>query len=293
LKPVSTILVVDDTASNLDLLVELLGDYEVSVSLDGVTAMEIARSQKIDLVLLDIMMPDPDGFSVCAALKADPQTCDIPVIFITAKTDENSIELAYDAGGDDYVTKPFKPREVLARVKLQLERADHLKQLDFLASRDPLTGIYNRRKFFELAQRCFERGEEPEIIGAIIDIDHFKQINDTYGHPAGDEVLRGVSATLSAQLPPSVIFGRIGGEEFGLVGRFGDREDARALFERCRRAIEALEVAYGGNVIRCTISNGMACRNERFDTLDKLLSEADRALYDAKGGGRNRLIVRT
>lgn len=289
----TTILIVDDTPANLDILVDLLSGYTIAVSLDGSTAIKIAKDRKIDLILLDIMMPPPDGFAVCKALKAATQTRAIPIIFITAKTDEASIEEAYNVGGDDYVTKPFKPREVLARVRLQLERSEHLKQLEFLASRDPMTGIYNRRKFFELAQKCFETDNNSLMVVAIIDIDYFKRINDLHGHPAGDEVIRRISETISDLLPPSVIFGRIGGEEFGLAGRYAHEEEALALFESCRQAVESLEILYNATVIRCTISNGTACNNRRYNTLDIFLAEADRALYEAKGGGRNRLIART
>lgn len=289
----STILIVDDTPTNLDILVDLLQGYGVAVALDGRTALAFAEENAVDLILLDIMLPDIDGFTVCSKLKSDPATRDIPIIFITAKTDENSIERAYDAGGDDYVTKPFKPREILARVKLQLERAKHIRQLEFLASRDPMTGLYNRRKFFELAQVCFQRDNALLTVGAILDIDHFKMLNDTYGHPAGDEVIRCIGTLLLSQLPESSVFGRIGGEEFGFIGRFETGMDAIALFEQCRQAVENLEVTFEGSVIRCTVSNGIACKNERYNTLDKLLAEADRALYEAKGDGRNRLIVRT
>jgi len=245
------------------------------------------------LILLDIVIPAPDGLTVCRRLKADRATRDVPVVFITAKTDENSIEAAYDAGGDDYITKPFKPREVLARVKLQLERSSYLKQLEFLAAHDPMTGLYNRRKFFELGHACFALAEEPVIVGAVIDIDRFKSVNDTYGHPAGDEVIRRVAAVLAATLPPAVILGRIGGEEFGVVGCFAHEAEAAALFERCRGAVEGLEILFEAHTLRCTISSGSACANAEYDTLDKLLNEADRALYEAKGGGRNRHIART
>lgn len=287
------ILIVDDTPENLDILVELLGEYALTVSLEGTEALGIAQSKPIDLILLDIMMPDPDGFTVCARLKADPATREIPIIFITAKSDEESIERAYGAGGEDYITKPFRPREVLARVKLLLERADYLRQLEFLASHDPMTGIYNRRKFFELAQRCFAQGALPFMAGGVIDIDHFKAINDAHGHPAGDEVIRSICTVIAQQLPQNVLFGRLGGEEFGLAGQFSSKADAAALVEQCRRAVESLEIFFEGTPLRCTVSNGIAFKSAAIDTLDKLLGEADRALYEAKQCGRNRLIVRT
>lgn len=287
------LLVVDDTPENIDILVTLLTDYDIAVALDGESALDAATAKPFDLILLDIMMPGIDGLSLCRRLKAGETTRDIPIIFVTAKTDENSIEAAYGAGGDDYVTKPFRPREVLARVKLLLERASYLKQLEFLSSYDPMTGLYNRRKFFELGHACFTRSDTAVVVGAIMDIDHFKAVNDTYGHPAGDEVIRRVAATLATALPPSVILGRIGGEEFAVVGGFGNIQEATALLEQCRQAVEILEIPYGDDTIHCTLSCGSACKGMKLDTLDTLLNEADHALYEAKGGGRNRHIVRT
>lgn len=287
------IMIVDDISANIDILMELLGGYEVSVAIDGTTAIELARTRPIDLILLDIVMPNLSGLEVCRTLKADPQTRSIPIIFITAKTDENSIEEAYDAGGDDYVSKPFKPREVLARVKILLERAQSLKKLEYLASHDPMTGIYNRRRFFELAEHCFTQTQPMVMIAAILDIDHFKRVNDTFGHPGGDEVIRHIGATLSRLLPPSIVFGRLGGEEFGFVGRFSSKNEALTTFERCYRGVKEVCVCFNTQTIRCTTSTGLAFKHDGTDTLDSLLMEADHALYEAKGGGRNRLIVRS
>lgn len=288
-----TVLIVDDIAANIDILMELLGEYEVSVAINGATAIELARTQPIDLILLDIVMPNLNGLQVCRTLKTDPKTRRIPIIFITAKTDEDSIEDAYDAGGDDYVSKPFKPREVLARVKILLERSQLLKKLEYLASHDPMTGICNRRRFFELSERCFDQTNPPVMFAAILDIDHFKRINDTYGHPGGDEAIRHLSTTLGKRLPSSIIFGRLGGEEFGFVGRFMSKTEALMTFERCYKSIRELTLAYNAQLIRYTASTGLAFKHDATDTLDKLLSEADRALYEAKGKGRNRLIVRS
>ena len=148
-----TILVVDDTESNLDMILAILKDYDVIASTSGEDALATVREEPVDLVLLDILMPGTDGFEVCRRLKASPETRDIPIIFITAKNDEETIEAAYDLGGTDYVTKPFRPKELLARVKVQLNLQRVIRELDFLAARDSLTGIYNRRKFFEIAEQ--------------------------------------------------------------------------------------------------------------------------------------------
>lgn len=287
-----TILVVDDTPANIDILVELLGAYDVVVSLNGKDALSIARERPVDLVLLDIMMPGMDGFRVCEALKSDPKTAQVPVVFITAKADEESIEHAYDAGGADYVTKPFKPREVLARVRFQIERAEHIKKLEFYASRDPMTGIYNRRKFFEQAQRLFDLTSQGVFVGMIFDIDKFKHLNDTYGHAAGDAIIQGVTGAVGEMLDSEKVFGRIGGEEFAIVGWYADEKEALEQMERCRKAVGRRQVVHEGVTLHCTVSCGLASKKSVTDTLDGILMEADKALYSAKGGGRNRTIIR-
>jgi len=293
MKSKSTILVVDDTATNIEILVDLLCDYNIAVSLDGHGAIDIAKNSSIDLILLDIMMPELDGYEVCKQLKQDLKTKDIPIIFITAKTDEESIENAYNVGGVDYVTKPFKPREVLARINVHLERSEHIKALEYLASYDEMTGIYNRRKFFELAENTFHNAKENELFAIILDIDHFKRVNDNYGHPAGDAVIREIAQVVSNILDDDMIFGRIGGEEFAILLDLTTKDSAIKTIEACRKAVEDLYIMYNTINIHCTMSTGMACKNNQINTLDLLLTKADEALYEAKENGRNQLIFRS
>jgi len=179
-----TILVVDDTISNLDILIELLHDYDVIDATNGKDALEIAEEEEIDLILLDIMMPDMDGYETCQKLKSNSTTKNIPIIFITAKSDEDSIEKAYEIGGIDYVTKPFKPKELLARVNRELQLQDLQKQLKLLASTDPMTTLYNRRFFTNIASHLLDlaKRDKKTISIVMIDIDKFKTVNDTYGH---------------------------------------------------------------------------------------------------------------
>ena len=156
-----TLLLVDDEKINIDILLGLLGEhYDILVALDGYTAIEILQENKIDLILLDILMPDFDGYEVCKKIKEDQSIKNIPIIFITASTDEDSIEQAYEAGGLDYITKPFKPRELLVRIKTQLKVKALIEHLDYIGSYDQMTGIYNRRKFFILAMAAFTQSKE-------------------------------------------------------------------------------------------------------------------------------------
>ena len=288
-----TILIVDDTEINIDILLDLLGDdYDVSVALDGENALEIANEEPLDLILLDIMMPKMDGYEVCRLLKTNDNTKDIPVIFITAKTDEDSIETAYEVGCADYVTKPFKPRELIARVKTQLNMKLLIENLEFIASHDQMTGIYNRRKFFELAEKKFLQKQD-NLYVAMMDIDKFKLINDTYGHPTGDLVIKAITKTISGFIESESIFGRLGGEEFAIMCNHESLEDTLKNIERIRSMVERCEViAENKEIIKCTISTGCTKMTKETLNLDSLLKEADLALYEAKGSGRNKSIFR-
>jgi len=287
------ILIVDDTAENLDILFELLNDYDIIDAISAKEAFEILDEENVDLILLDIMMPDIDGYEVCRILKNNTETEDIPIIFITAITDEESIEKAYNQGGNDYVTKPFKPKELLARVKTQLKVQSLIKHLDRLASYDQLSGIYNRRKFFELAKERFLK-DKNNLYAIMIDIDNFKNVNDTYGHATGDSVIKTFASVISSHLEKEAIFGRVGGEEFTIISHFENSETVILFAEKFRTAIEKTKViANDGSAFHFTISCGISAYRKDLEILDDLLKEADKALYDAKGYGRNRAIFRS
>jgi len=287
----ATILIVDDTETNIDILLGLLGDYDVAVATDGQSALDIINEDDIDLVLLDIMMPDMDGYDVCKKLKEHNKN--IPVIFITARTDEDSIEKAYDVGGDDYITKPFKPRELIVRIKTQLKLKELIRHLDYIGSYDEMTGIYNRRKFFELANNKFTNGVGA-LYAVMIDIDKFKNVNDTYGHATGDKVIKKVTKTIADSLTSNAIFARLGGEEFAIVTNSFSYNSIKEKIENIRKIIEDLEVeSDDGEIIKFTISEGVAKLTLETKNLDELLKEADKALYEAKGTGRNKVVFRS
>ena len=289
----STVLIVDDTETNIDILLELLSDkYDILAAVDGKSALDIAGKEDIDLILLDIMMPEMDGYEVCETLKRSETTQNIPVLFITAKTDEDSIEKAYNVGGSDYIAKPFKPRELLARIKTQLTLRELINHLDYIATHDEMTGIYNRRQFFNLAMQRFNEAKK-NLYAVMIDIDKFKEVNDKYGHSIGDKVIKIVAKAITDTIREDTIFGRIGGEEFALVCNADSKETLIQNIETIRKKIEKLETkAYDGTVVKFTISEGISKAKVKTKTLDELLKEADFALYEAKGSGRNRVIFR-
>ncbi len=288
-----TILIVDDTETNIDILLELLSDdYDILVALDGQSALEILQQERVDLILLDIMMPEMDGYEVCRILKTQAKTKDIAVVFITAKIDENSIERAYEVGGSDYITKPFKPRELIVRIKTQLKLKELIEHLEYIASHDEMTGIYNRRKFFELATESFNKSKN-NLYAVMIDIDKFKEVNDTYGHPIGDKVIKLVTTTISRHINEDTVFGRIGGEEFALVCYARTKDEILHKIEFIRDGIEHLEVVTDdAKVVKFTISEGISRATKDTASLDAVLKEADIALYQAKDSGRNRVIFR-
>lgn len=287
-----TILIIDDTTTNLDILVELLDAYDVIDAISGKDALEIVGEEKIDLILLDIMMPEMDGYEVCRRIKENKKTKDIPVIFITAKTDEDSIEKAFNVGGIDYVSKPFKPKELLARVKTHLEFRVLIENLEFLSSHDTMTGIYNRRKFFELAIQKFNN-EKENLYAVMIDIDKFKDINDSYGHDVGDKVIKLLATTIKDNISESSVFGRLGGEEFGLICNSQSIDTVKQSIESLRELIESQEILSEENKpIGYTISSGISKMSSEIKNIDQLLKKADVALYEAKGTGRNKVIFR-
>lgn len=286
-----TILAVDDKKENLDVLLDILDDFDVIPVTSGEKALEIMEQEEVSLVLLDIVMPNMDGYEVCKILKSRLQTKNIPIIFTTAKTDEESISKAYQAGANDYVSKPLKRSEVIARIQTQLKLKKTIEELEYLASRDTMTGVYNRRKFFELSKPIFDQYDTNLFI-AMLDIDHFKKVNDTFGHDAGDLVIKQIAKTVSDMLPQHSVFARIGGEEFVAICIEESVENIVRIFDDIRNVIALSSVDYNGHQINFTISNGIAQKNGSVTSIDDLIKQADIALYDAKNSGRNKIVLR-
>ncbi len=281
-----TILVVDDENTNIDIILGILGeDCDAVVAKDAAEARAVLEREKVDLILLDIMMPGTDGYTFCRELKDNAELADIPVIFVTAKTDEESLQKGFDVGGVDYVKKPISAVELKARVNTHLRLSATLKQLRFLASKDPMTGIYNRRRFFELANERFAQMTEADY-AVMIDLDEFKTINDTYGHQTGDTVLKTAVTALQGTLGQDALLGRLGGEEFALLLH---SESDRELESKLLRAKTALNKATAAQGIPATASFGVCAYDKSCLNIDKMLCQADTALYQAKAAGRNRI----
>lgn len=295
--PQPTILIVDDVPTNVRILSKALNSlYRIKVATNGKDALEIAQLVQPDLILLDIMMPDMDGFEVCRQLKANTATEKIAVIFITTKDAESDEELGLNLGAVDYITKPF----VISIVKARIRNHIHLKQqadlLESLALIDALTLIPNRRRFNEALETEWKHAirDETPISLVMIDIDYFKHYNDHYGHGAGDICLLKVATTLANCLVrPGDLIARYGGEEFVAILPDTNQSGALQVAERFRDHIEKLGLDHESSGVNSviTISVGVSTQlkiPEYF--LPRMLNDAaDHALYRAKHEGRNRV----
>ncbi|WP_377808705.1 PleD family two-component system response regulator [Azospirillum sp. A29] len=290
------ILVVDDIPSNVHVLSRILkDDYDIYFATDGERALDLVQARMPDLVLLDIMMPGMDGFEVCRRIKADPATHDIPVIFISAKSEVEDETRGLEVGAIDFITKPISPPIVKARVRNHLllkRQTDLLRSLSFL---DGLTGIANRRRFDDAMAREWRRCARSHLPLSLIilDVDHFKAYNDHYGHQAGDECLRMIAEVLSDRARrPSDLVARYGGEEFVCLLPETDGPGAVRVAEDFRTSVAECRIPHAQSPVipYVTISLGVATVIPSAEGSPEQLAEmADQLLYRAKRTGRNRV----
>jgi diguanylate cyclase (GGDEF)-like protein len=293
------VLLIDDSQQIHPLVRSILGSEPVDVcsATDAKCGLTLAESVKPDLVLLDIDMPGMDGFAVCKHLKANPATATCPVIFLTAHAQANEKVHGFALGAVDYVTKPFNPSELVARVHSSLRTHNVIRSLEEQALTDPLTGLGNRAMFerrlaSEIALRI--RFDTPLAI-IMMDIDHFKAVNDLHGHLVGDKVLHSVGKIISEHCRVEDVACRFGGEEFAVIATHTVGGDAETLAERIRISIADSVLELDGastnplmeKVVRVTASFGIADANDRYDR--SMVERADIALYNAKQAGRNRV----
>ncbi len=284
-----TILIIDDIASNIQSLAAVLKEeYKLKIATSAKDAFELLkREDGIDLILLDIEMPDMDGYETLKYLQENYATKDIPIIFVTGYISSEDEEKGLEAGAVDYITKPIHAGIVKARVKTQMTIKVQKEQLRYEALHDRLTGLYNRYQLDTEGERKFARAKRHKADLSIImlDIDHFKKINDTYGHSIGDEVLIAVAGVLKENKRIEDFSVRFGGEEFVVILEDCNLEDAVSKAESIRTKIESLIPAG----VMVTSSFGVTTLQEKHTTLEEFLKEADDALYFSKEHGRNRV----
>ena len=306
------ILIVDDTTANIEILYKILhGEYDVYFAKNGRDGIKVVQREMPDLILLDIMMPEMDGYQVCTQLKADPLTASIPVIFITAMGSEEDETKGLDYGAIDYLTKPISPPIVRARVRnhLELKRSrdtlealgrelvDKNLELKKLAREDGLTGLANRRHFNEILEAEIKRAYRTRQFLSLIlcDVDYFKRFNDFYGHVAGDKCLQVIGATLlSTFMRAGDLPARYGGEEFAVILPETTPDSAEKLAEKLRQKVVARAIPHAQSdaleVVSFSIGVvGAQVTRER--NAEWFISTADRALYDSKENGRNRVTA--
>lgn len=308
------ILIVDDSPTSLRALGELLkDDYDIYTATEGRQAIQRTQEIMPDLVLLDVMMPGMDGYTICGILRSDPSTAEIPVLFITARSESDDIVRGFEAGGLDYITKPFNPRELFARIQTHLElrrsrqalrsyseqlerRNEELNRaresLEVMARIDPLTGLANRRYALERLEAEISRSSrhnEPFSL-AMADIDDFKLVNDTHGHEGGDVVLKSAADTLAASVRKEDMVARWGGEEFLLMFPRLSIGDAVKAAEKLRAAVEAGAPSYRGKKLRVTVTIGVAEYDHALG-MDPNISRADGAMYEGKRTSKNRVTA--
>ncbi len=293
-----TILVVDDQVDNIEVLDSILSDdYRVLFATSGADALTVTQAQHPDLILLDIVMPEMNGYEVCTRLQQDPSTRDTPVIFVTARDQDEDEASGLQSGAVDYLTKPLNPTIVRLRVNVHLELKRYRDFLVNQSKTDGLTGIANRRRFDEYLESQWQYAIRTKISLSLImlDVDHFKGYNDCYGHVAGDHCLKTVGQTLAEGLPRRTdLLARYGGEEFACILPTASHTGAMLIAERLRERVAAQRIEHRHSSVLpfVTISVGVASlRPDPHDNdVGVLIEMADRRLYRAKQTGRNRVV---
>ncbi len=291
------VLVVDGSEASRQTLSEILrADYSVLLAKDGEEGLALARKYLPDMVLLEVVMPDLDGYEVLRRLKEDERTSSICVVFLTGLDVPEAEEVGLNAGASDYVTKPFHSAVVKARVDLHMQVVRQRRMLESLANIDGLTELPNRRLFDTVFAAEWARASRTgsPLSLALMDVDFFKRYNDHYGHAMGDQALRLVARALHKRVQRRAdTAARYGGEEFVVVMPETPLEGALELAEKLRLAVQNLGVAHkrSSAAVSLTLSIGVACSaTDAVSTPEALLERADERLYRAKKTGRNRVV---
>jgi len=293
----NSVLIVDDENSNITKLTHILSpDYTVYAAKNGHKAIEATERYMPDVILLDIIMPEMDGYEVIKALKNAENTCNIPVIFITGLRNPDDEEKGFNLGAADYISKPFGAAIVKLRVKNQIKMLNQLRTIELLSMIDQLTAIPNRRGFdIRMEMEWVRAIRENTFISILIaDIDMFKSYNDEYGHQQGDTALQAVAKTMEQSLNrPGDFAARWGGEEFVVLLPNTDLSGAVNIADRIRINIYNVIIpCEDGTETRVSVSIGVNSQAPRQNSSrNSFISEADKALYNAKYTGRNQVCT--
>ncbi|HSI03888.1 MAG TPA: diguanylate cyclase [Myxococcota bacterium] len=301
----TTVLIIDDSETVRQRVQQVLLDGHVATTVlfakDGLEGFKMLLNNRIDLVLCDVVMPGIDGFKFLSLKKARSELLEVPVIMLAGTAgDVHAKVKGLESGASDYLTKPFDDEELVARVKVHLkikglqdELREKNQRLEELSNTDGLTRVVNRRHLMELLDLEFTRARRYNnaLSFVMVDIDHFKAINDRYGHQVGDEALTAVASVLRQDLRRNDVIGRYGGEEFSLLLPETIGDGARVVAERYRKRIEEYQLQTNGELIKLTASFGVAELAPGLADIDALVRRADAAMYQAKHEGRNRVMI--
>lgn len=288
-----TILVVDDDALVREFLAAALVDIGfIELAESGEVALQKVDTVKPDLIVLDVHMPGMDGYEVCTRLQENENTSDIPIVFLTADNTNDGEEHALDVGATDFVRKPISKKIVSRRIINILKHQSAMRKLELLASTDPLTGAYNRRHFLEVSNAELQRSKRYKhpFTVLMLDIDHFKTVNDTHGHNIGDEALKETVSTIQDALRTEDTLGRLGGEEFAVIFPQTVASNAALVAERIRGDIARIEIDTPNGPLKFTMSIGISESSDDDRSIEEALTRADKALYEAKENGRNKVV---
>lgn len=287
-KYVPTILIVDDNPKNIQIALQILNKkgYSLYYAFTGYDALEIIKNNKIDLVLLDIMMPNMDGYEVCKIIKNRYSNESIEIIFITAKVSSEDILKGLEYGAVDYIVKPFNHLELEMRVDNHLELISARKYYEEVSKKDGLTELYNHRYMIDSLEELFAK-KDNQFSFIMFDLDLFKKINDIYGHKNGDIVLQTISNIISINIPNSAIPCRYGGEEFSVILPDIKIQFAYNIANKIKQKISNQKWVFGD--LRVTISGGVVEFNNDKNITD-FIKRADNLLYEAKHHGRDLIL---
>jgi len=288
-------------------ILEERGEYDLSLASNGRDALSLAAEIQPDVILLDVMMPDLDGYEVCRQIRSDPELGEIPILMVTSLNEREDRLKGIASGADDFISKPFDPLELsikirtitrldrfrklreqnhqLTSIKRDLHELEHKKaHLHKLAMVDDLTQLHNRRSLLLKGRSEFERAQryKVDLSALMIDVDKFKNVNDTFGHQAGSFILKTVAVEFNNNLRTLDIAGRFGGDEFLILLPHTPLTSARWLADRLRRTIDFRNFRIKDNLVHITISVGLATLSDSMKNLDDLIEAADIALYKAK-----------
>jgi len=303
------LLIVDDTQTNISILSSFLAsDYKLTIANSGAAAIELIDKEKPDLILLDVMMPGMNGYDTCQIIKDNVNNFYIPIILVTALNEVEDKIKGIESGADDYITKPVNKHELLARVQSLLriknlhdQLQEKVKQLEEtkeilreLATKDGLTDIYNYRYFKDTLNKEIERARRNKSQFTLImfDIDYFKNYNDTYGHLAGDEVLRTIAGLIKRNIRSIDTAARYGGEEFALIFPNTDKNAGKIVAKKLKDLVDNCRFNQDNTRPngKISISIGVSTFPYNGATGEELIECADRRLYIAKANGKNQVI---